>query len=340
MGPPRSVLDQLRSVESGALDFSTSAAGNLIYVSGGGSRGRPAWITRAGEATVLQDDWLQDFSALVLSPDGTRLAASSTAGTRQDLWVRSSEVGDIPPQRRSFGETGVTRPVFAPGGDTVLYVGTSEGAPGMQILARRWDGTGGMSVVVDAPQMGSERGVQEVDISRDGRWLVYRVGGGNVTRDIYLFEVGRDTVGRPLIAEQANEHSPRISPDGRFIAYGSNESGSDEIYARTFPDLSGGKWLISPAGGTEPVWSSDGSELFYKDREGTLIATRWSASGGVLSLEKLFDARPFFADPVHAAYAVHPDGRFLMVELAENPETGVVWIEGFSTLLDQSVGRE
>jgi serine/threonine-protein kinase len=148
------------------------------------------------------------------------------------------------------------------------------------------------------------------------------------------------TVGRPLMAEQANEHSPRISPDGRFIAYGSNESGSDEIYVRTFPDLSGGKWLISTAGGTEPLGSGDGSELFYKDREGTLTATRWSAAGGVLSLEKLFDARPFFADPVHAAYAVHPEGRFLMVELAENPETGVVWIEGFSTILDQSVGRE
>ncbi|NNK64989.1 MAG: serine/threonine-protein kinase [Gemmatimonadetes bacterium] len=337
-GPLRSIIDGLRNVQSGALDFRSNAQGTLLYVTGGGTRGRPVWVTREGETTVVQEDWVEDFSAVTLSPDGTRLAASTRVGTRQEIWARSSEVGDIPPQRRSFGETEVTRPVFAPDGERILYIGAREGGPPQtQILARRWDGTGGLEVVVDAPQMASERGVQEVDISSDGRWLVYRVGGGNVVRDIFVFEIGRDTVGRPLIAELPNEHSPGISPGGRFIAYGSNESGSNEVFVRTFPDLTGGKWVVSTEGGTEPLWSADGSEIFYRDRQGTLMASRWSSNGGVTSLEELFDARGFLADPVHTTYAVHPDGRFLMVELAENPETGLVWLDGLAGLLAETV---
>ena len=163
------------------------------------------------------------------------------------------------------------------------------------------------------------------------------------TRDIYLIDLEADSVGRPLIAEAFNEHSPDISPDGRFIAYGSNESGRDEVYVRTFPDVSGGKWLVSTRGAREPVWSPDGSTLYYREFSGALVAARWdvTGSGGVLSREELFSASDYYTDPVHAVYAVHPeDDRFLMMKLVETSASHVVWIEDFTSGLGESgVGR-
>ncbi len=339
-GPPRTVFGGVRALQSGALDFRGSASGTLLHVSGGGNRARPVWVDREGVTTQIQEDWTENFLAVSLSPDGSRIATAAATGARADVWVRPSGPGDIPPQRLTFGEPDVSRPVWSVSGDTVIYVGTSEGASSAQLLARRWDGTGELDVFLDVDQLGSNWAVQQLALSPDGQRVVYRIGGGVGTRDIYVYQFGVDTVGRPLIAEAFNEHSPAISPDGRYLAYGSNESGQDEVYVRTFPDLSGGKWLVSSNGGREPVWAADGSELFYKDREGFLFAASWSSDrGGVVSREPLFDTRAFYADPVNAAYAAHPDGRLIMLELAENPETGVVWMENFvAGLAQRSVG--
>ncbi len=327
--PPRQLLGEVRSLLSGALDFQLGASGSLLYVSGGGRRSRPVWVDRQGGVTQIQEDWREDFGGFALTRDGSRIAVAVTDGARSDIWTRSSAPGDFPPQRMTFRETDINRPTWSPAGDTIFHVGALEGAGSTQILGRRADGTGDATVVIDVDEVGSSQEVQDVEVSTDGEWFVYRVGGGVASRDIMVKQRGVDSVGRPLIAEAFNEHSPMISPDGRFLVYGSNESGEEEIYVRTFPDILGGKWVVSSNGGTEPVWSRDGSRIFYRDRSRRMVEAVWSDAGGVTAREVLFDAREFLSDPVHPAYDVHPDGRFLMGELADNPEIGIVWVENF-----------
>lgn len=125
-----------------------------------------------------------------------------------------------------------------------------------------------------------------------------------------------------------------ISPDGRFIVYVSNESGTEQVYVRTFPEIAGGKWLVSSGAGLEPVWGPDNRTIFYRDIDRMMVEAQWNPGVGVTGRQTLFDTSLFLADPVHPAYDIHPDGRFLMIELADNPEIGLVWIENFRGLID------
>jgi serine/threonine-protein kinase len=336
-GPFRALAGDVRGVQSGARDFAVSASGTLAYLTGAADRGTPAWVDRDGESTPIEEDWEGDFTSMALSPDGTRAAVALQTEGRVDIWVRRVDEVGSPPQRITFREGDVQRPVWLPGGDTVAYIGSRPETGVTELLARPWDGTGEHRVILEQDRIGTGKVLQEADISRDGRWVAYRVGGGVGTRDIYLVDLAGDSAGRPLIADSFNEHSPDISPDGRFIAYGSNESGRDEVYVRTFPDVSGGKWLISTRGAREPVWSPDGRTVYYRELSGSLVGARWDAegSGGVLSREVFFPASDYYSDPVHAVYTMHPDGeRFLMLELLELGSSHIVWIEDFASGLE------
>ncbi|MDT8340780.1 MAG: protein kinase [Longimicrobiales bacterium] len=338
-GPFLTVAGDVRAVQTGGRDFAVSASGTLVFLRGNGSQGTPAWVDREGGATPIHPEWTGTFNAVALSPDGTRVAATVAGVGRSDVWVSRVDGLLSPPQRITFQEGNVIRPFWLPQGDSVAYIANRPGQPESELLARRWDGTGGARTLLSVDQLGTGRVLQEADVSVDGEWIVYRVGGGVGTRDIYAFQIGVDTVGRPLIAEGFNEHSPAISPDGRFLAYGSNESGRDEVYVRTFPDVSGGKWLVSTRGGREPVWSADGRTLYFRDFRGDLTAVGWNpaGSGGVLSREVLFPSADFLSDPVHAVYAAHPDGdRFLMVSYLNSGAATLMWIENFTAGLTSS----
>jgi serine/threonine-protein kinase len=113
------------------------------------------------------------------------------------------------------------------------------------------------------------------------------------------------------------EHNGEISPDGRYLAYQSNESGRSEIYVRPFPQLDGGRWRVSAGGGTRPAWARTGAELFYLDTSGTLMVVPVRTSGATFSsgnATKVFDTQ--YATPDRSrTYDVSPDGkRFLMLK--------------------------
>jgi Tol biopolymer transport system component len=153
--------------------------------------------------------------------------------------------------------------------------------------------------------------------SSDGRWLIYQTdtrspGAG----DILAIRPGIDTAPVPVVATRFTEISPALSPNSRWLAYVSNETGKDEIYVVPFPNTGTGKWAISEGGGTEPVWSHRGSELFYRDASENLVAVKVNTSP-TFSLGRttvLFPAAGFTADRFHPQYAVAPDDRrFLMV---------------------------
>ncbi len=241
------------------VDLSLSRTGTLVYTTGStlGSR-RPFWVSRDGKDAPVEAGW--DPQGLILSaalsPDGKALAIELSRDGKSDIWVKQLPTG--PFSRITFGDTASVRPGWSPDGREVYYVSDRTGTGVGGIYARKADGTGGARQVVL-----SDRAFGQVVPSRDGRWLVTRTPGNSEGNgDILAFRPGDSTV-VPLVATAASELFPALSPDGRWLAYQSNESGSFEIYVRPFPETGSAKWQVSTAGGNEPKWSSTGRELFY-----------------------------------------------------------------------------
>jgi serine/threonine-protein kinase len=149
----------------------------------------------------------------------------------------------------------------------------------------------------------------------------------------------RDRRSFPLLRTPKDERSAQFSPDGHFLAYVSDQSGDAEVYVRSFPDSSG-TWLVSQGGGTEPAWSPDGRELFYRSGDWLVavpIVTQPRFSAG--RRDSLFTG-PYVPNPTHTNYDVHPAGdRFVMVRSSES-ERRVVVALNWLTLLTEPTGSE
>jgi hypothetical protein len=194
------------------------------------------------------------------------------------------------------------------------------------------------------PTDGGARPTYEGLYSANRQWLIFRVGGGGAEgRDIYARRSEADSAVIPLLASPADEYAPALSPDGRWLAYVSDESGRAEVYVRPFPAVNDGKWQVSTTGGNEPVWAHSGRELFYRNGANQLMAAA-IALGSRLAIGEqhaLFDAGQFAAEGIHADYAVSPDDRrFLMIRQEPNPTGAVVvvfnWLQEIRSRLGQS----
>jgi len=307
-GAPVAVLGPVQTVYG--VPAVVLANGSVLYAEGGtdailDANGQFVAVNRDGGVTALTDTVHLvgvGYTGLRVSTDGRRLAEAQATDGGPQILIR--QLPDGPVSRLTFG-AGAGRPVWAPGGQDVLYVGARAGAN--VGLRRRADGTAAESVLVKDP-----RGVWEVTISPDGNWLVYRTdnaapGAG----DILIRGLTGDTVVRSLVASPAAESSPEISPDGRWLAYTSDESGRAEVYVRPFPNVSDGRWLVSQAGGSEPLWSFDGRELFYRSADQNLVAVQVETGPAFQAgrSQRLFSVVDYLSDPAHTSYAVARDGR-------------------------------
>jgi Tol biopolymer transport system component len=212
--------------------------------------------------------------------------------------------------------------IWGPGGTDVVY---SMGTPsGPQIFRKPASGAG------DEVQVGSTLAHYAVfpdDWSRDGTRLVYVAVSDNAF-DVWSLDVKQHKQ-EPVLDSPANEVQPRLSPNGKWLAYASDETGRWEVYVRGLGDPPG-KWQISRGGGMQPVWRGDGREVFYVDLGGTLQAV---TIGGDRSIEHsaptpLFQTTlPNLLAPFRTGYAVSPDGqRFLLNALRPNPEVSAITI--------------
>jgi Tol biopolymer transport system component len=190
-----------------------------------------------------------------------------------------------------------------------------------------------------------DRQIQEAAWSRDPRTLVVRTDNAAAgVGDLLAVRVGGDSAPVPLVATPLTELHPAVSPDGRWLAYASNQSGfTNEVYVRPFSDASGGRWQVSNGGGTQPVWAPNGRELFYLDGQARLMAAQ-VLSGSTFevgSVTPLFDATRFIRDDFHQSYGVTPDGRAFLFALARQRAGGsgsprLVWVDHwFSEVRDR-----
>jgi eukaryotic-like serine/threonine-protein kinase len=302
------------------VDFSLSASGTLVYTTGGALVSRRAfWGGRDGVVSPVDPSWDPQgvISEIALSPDGSQVAVALLRNGRSDIWVKQLPNG--PFSRITFGDTSAVRPAWSPDGREVFYASDRTGSGVGSPYAHRADGTG-----VARPLTSSRRDFGQIVPSRDGRWLVLRTSNSDAGSGDILGQQAGDTALVPLVATPATEIFPALSPDGKWLAYSSNESGAFEVYVRPFPATASARWQVSTAGGTEPAWGHSGHELFYLNGKLELVAAelRPGPQFSVGAQHALFSAASFVRSGMHS-YAVSPDDRrFLLVREGDATQQG------------------
>ncbi len=319
-GPPVAMLEGVGVQDFGSIELSLANDGTLVYLTGVVSSGleRAVWVSRSGEVTPIDPSW--EFApgrpevGLELSPDGARLAVKINTEAGEDIWVKELDRGPL--SRLSFDPSIDRRPRWSSDGRWIYY--TSDRAERYRLYRRASDGTGSEELVLDL-----DRPILEAQQTPDGAWWALRLGGeSGVTglRDIVALRTG-ETEMVPVAAEPYDEKAAALSPDGRWIAYESNETGDDEIYVRPFPNANDGKWQVSAGGGLNPRWSRNGREIFYITTDGLMSVAEVSTQAGfrVGQRSGLFDVdeRGLAYGSNYTSWDVSPDGqRFVFVQFA------------------------
>jgi Tol biopolymer transport system component len=216
---------------------------------------------------------------------------------------------------RVLGEGNPHAPVWSPDGERLAFSQDHEGTSNVFVQAA--DGAGTAELLVASAQHGDPG-----SWSRDGRWIVYTEASSDTDWDLWALDVPAHRA-RPFRRAPRAQQQPTISPDGQWVAYASNETGTFQVYVEAFP--SGGKRIqISPEGGTEPLWTSSGRELIYRNQHrlmsvGVSPGATLSVTKPVQVLDASFLAAATYGPP---AYAIAPDGRsFYFIEPKAQPAT-------------------
>ncbi len=166
---------------------------------------------------------------------------------------------------------GSLSPVWAPDGHSVVFssiTSTTSNPAREQKIVRKWiDGSERTEVLIS-----SKVAVYPDDWSRDGKWLLYENVTSPTNFDLFLLPMEGDRTPQPYLQLPGIEAHSRISPDGRWVAYVSDESGKPEVYVQSFPKTGGGEWQISTRGGDQPFWRGDGRELFFISHDQKLMS--------------------------------------------------------------------
>jgi Tol biopolymer transport system component len=288
-------------VNTGAVQFSIAPSGALAFIPGGSyTSWNLVWADRQGnEARTAMPP--APYSEAALSPDGTRVALVGGQGGVSDLWVADLERASV--TRLTFGEY-VVRPVWSPDGSRIAYgARPQERGSRWQVAWKPADGSQPAEVLVDGERMHRPSG-----FSPDGRLLLFDVLEPRaLQRDIWMLPLAPPRQPAPLVAGPFLKEQAVVSPDGRFVAYVSDESGQLGVYARPFP-AGPGRFQVSTGYGTEPRWSRDGRELFYRSDDGLWRVPIDTRRGFVAGRPELLFDRVARATSI-ASYAPSPDGR-------------------------------
>ena len=285
--------------------MSVSTNGVLAYTSTPQPQQALRWFDRQGRAlgALIEGVAVDQFR---IAPDGRRVAAAildAKAGTRS-LWLYEAE---RPPVRLTFAGTHDWEPVWSPDGTRVAFGSYRDGP--MNIYVKSVSGAGR-----DEPLLISDDQRDVGDWSADGKFLAYNLILDTNRSDVFVMPLsGADRKPVPIAATAAQENRSRFSPDTRWIAYDSDESGRTEVYVQPFPPT-GGKWQVSPSGGFHPVRRRDGRELFYLGPNNTLMArdVRHGATFELGPPQRLFQTNTSIA-AVGTGYDVSIDGKSFLV---------------------------
>jgi len=328
-GQPALILEGVVTAPTnGGAQFSFSETGNLVYVEGraGGQNVSIYWMDHQGKFMPLRET-PGFYYNLAFSPDGKRLALEIFDGKRRDIWVYEWERDGL--TRLTFAGELNENPIWTPDGQRIAYSSQEKGGT-INLWWIRADGAG------DAQRLTESKSLHYAGSWRpDGKVLAFsQQSPGATAFDILTLPIEGDEKSgwkpgdpKPFVNSAFSEREPAFSPDGRWLAYESNESGSYEVYVRPFPGP-GGKWQISTGGGVFPEWFRNGKELFYRTPDSKIIVVTYTGSGDSFHADKpqLWSPGQFTDRGLgNLNFDLHPDGkRFAVLKAPGTGQTAAV----------------
>ena len=291
--------------------FSASNNGVLAYRGGAGQITQLVWFDRAGKQLQTAGP-PGDYESMALSPDETRVVVTKQEGRNRDVWLIDLARRGI--SRFTFHEAADQNPVWSPDGARIAFTSLRDGPA--SLYRKVSSGAGQDELLLKSPALN----MFPDDWSRDGRYLLYTAIDAKSGFDILALPMDGDRKPIPFLQTQFREWQGQFSPDGKFVAYTSDESGRPEIYVQTFP-ASGAKWMISSGGGTQPRWRRDGRELFYLSLGRSLMAVEVKTARGLEAAipKPLFQTRisgSMFSVSGASRYAASADGQRFLINCA------------------------
>ena len=313
--------------------------GTVLYQRGAASTGlrEVVWVDRDGVATPVDPINLAPdrYVDLALSPSNDRLAISIMGGVGESLWVKQLPNGPMTPV--TTGEQSGFRPEWSADGRSIAYVNRTS-----QAWVTRSDGSAARDTLI-----AHELSVHEVQFLPDGSGVLSRVGTGSQA-DIAIHDPASDSV-TPLLASEFAEWAGRVSPDGRWIAYASDQSGTSQVYVRPFPSMDA-LTQISTASSDTPVWAHNGRELFYATTSGVLTVATYETEPTFRVTDRTeiidFQAGGYWRqNNAWKSYDVSADDqRIITLRLSSQGSseaglTEVIYIQNFFTELKERLGN-
>ena len=305
-------------------NFSVSENGAMVFWRGSLSNRQLVWFDRQGKQLGLVGP-PGDFNDIVLSPDGKRAALQRLEGGNSDIWLIDLARGL--PSRFTFDPLADDDPVWSPDGSLIMFSSERDGPFNLYLKVSSGAGNEEVQYKSDTPK-------ELTDWSTDGRFILFDAYDAKTGGDLWALPLFGDRKPYALLNTPFSEQQGHFSPDGRWFAYTSNESGRYEVYVQSFP-LSGGKWLVSTAGGAQPHWRRDGKELFYVAADRRLMAVDVTAGASLEASapKALFQTQVVRYDAPNR-YDVSADGQRFLIntpvgEVSQTPITVVLnWTAG------------
>jgi serine/threonine-protein kinase len=306
-----------------------SNSGTLVYVpqtaaaAGSASTALSAntlvWVDRNGKEEPLGAA-PNVYSSFKISPDGKCVALTVLQNEKSDVWIW--DMARETPTRLTFSEGSNSTPIWTLDGKRVIYR-CIRGGPG--ICWKAADGTGSEEQLFSSP---TDLTLAPYSFSKDGKTLVLGMAStSTLSIDVGMLSMEGDHSRKPLLQEKYDEDYPMISPDGRWLAYQSRESGKYEVYVRSYPDVEkGGRWQVSTTGGDSPLWSPDGSELFYRSGDSYIAVNVEREPAFSSGKPRVLFKGTYYSNtgsPMqHTYWDISPDGkRFLMIKPPAAPKS-------------------
>ena len=301
-----------------------SADGTLLYSTraAGSTPTDLLWVARDGSAVPVDSTWRGDFDYPALSPDGQSLAVSVHDGGTQ-LWVRRA---DGTRQKLTQEGTANWRPAWTPNGQSILFASNRRGSDSQNdfdLYETPVDGSAAARLMVHR-----SFGTWEGEFTPDGQWLIFRSDEiGHST--IRARRLTGDTTTIAVVVDQSSNTQIALSPDGRWLAYSSDRSGESEIYITPFPSLAFTR-LVSRDDGTEPRWSHNGRELFFRSSDWlTSVPVTPGPSLVLGSPRRLFEVSQYRSARNRQEYDVAPDGQHFIMIRNRPPTDQLIYVENW-----------
>jgi len=315
------IVESVVTTPEGGIDVAVAATGTLAYVPARGTVGAQrtlAWVDRTGHEEPLPVP-IRAYQYLRVSPDGTRVALDIRDQDR-DVWIWTFATKTL--TRLTFDPAQDSFPVWTRDSRDIVFFSLRGGIPGLYLQAA--DGTGSAKLmtknaVIRVPASSSPDGKLLLvnEMTSQPNVLTLPLAGSA--------DSSSPTEPQPLLATPAGEANGDISPDGRWLAYQSNDTGRDEIYVRPFPNINGGRWQVSTAGGRTPVWSHRGDELFFKSPDGDIMSVQVEGGTSWAAGQPIQIVRPGFFPSTAGfprQFEVSSDGRRFLVIKDANVAAG------------------